>query len=1179
VKKILLPLLLVSSQALFGAGGHKLQVTDRAQDAQVIAAGGVPIGDYGSYRLYDVPLSVLTRKLGEPRDNYNFILLNAGRLDTSTSEVQAKRKSIGKFAGKRLHLVQFAGPVQPSWRQELLDAGVRIVSYIPQNAYLVYGDADKIARIQTLASTVSRYQWDGEYLNEYKIHPAARARKTDQFAIQLVADAQANAETLKLLDGLKLAQRNPPHRVLGFLNIIVRLRAADLDSIAARPDVISIQPLSPPKKLDERQDQIVAGNLSNNVPSAPGYLAWLAGMGFTEEQFTASGFVVNISDSGIDNGTTQPNHFGLYPGGNTNDVSRVVYSRLEGTSNSPSTLEGCDGHGTINAHIIAGFDDGTNFPFADSAGFAYGLGACPFARIGASVIFDPDVWTSPDLSQLESDAYNDGVRIDSNSWGDGDDNGSYGIFCQEYDALVRDAQLSNMANPSFGNREMVVVFAAGNSGPNPQTIDQPGTAKNVITVGGADNVQAFGGADGCGVGDNQASSANEIANPSSRGPCADGRAKPDLVAPATHISGGLVQAPDPGPLGTADVCFNGDSLCGGPVGLFYPPGQHFYTASSGTSHAAPCVAGGCALLRQYFINQSLVPPSPAMTKAWLMNSARYMTGATVNDTLPSPSQGMGELDLGASFDGVPRLLRDQQAADTFSASGQTRVFKGSIANTNIPFHVTLAWTDAPGNTAGASYNNDLDLTVTVGGEAYFGNVFNGNHSVPGGAADSVNNVESVYCPAGISGSFTITVTAANINSVGVPNAANKLLQDFALVVYNADADGPPVIVTAGAALTAENCPPGNGEIDPGETVTVNFALQNIGTVQTTNLVATLIESGGVVSPSGPINFGALPPGGIATSRPFTFIAVGNCGDTITATLLLQDGTNDLGTVSNIFTLGKFVAATNFSESFDAVAPPALPSGWTTDSLGGQLDWVTTNDMADTAPYSVFTKATTNAGVAELTSPVIALNSSAAQLIFRQAYKLEVNPFAILEALDGGVLEIQIGANAFADILAAGGSFVTNGYNKTIEPATSDDNPLANRAAWSGDSGGFITTIVNLPSAAIETNIVLRWRCATDTGNAYGSTGWWIDSVAVTDGGHYLCCDGILEPVIFDPKVQSANFSFSFQTASNQTYEVQYKNNLTDSLWLNLQTVPGDGQIHYFTNAATSSQGYYRLHLP
>jgi hypothetical protein len=312
-------------------------------------------------------------------------------------------------------------------------------------------------------------------------------------------------------------------------------------------------------------------------------------------------------------------------------------------------------------------------------------------------------------------------------------------------------------------------------------------------VGGGDNVQLFGGEDGCGIGDDQADSANEILTQSSRGPCADGRLKPDLMAPATHVSGGVAQAPDPGPFGTADACYNAYSVCGGVGNMFYPSFQQFYTASSGTSHSTPCVAGGCALLRQYFINHSLTPPSPAMTKAWLMNSARYMTGASANDTLWSVNQGMGEMDLGMAFDGTPRLLRDQQAADTFTASGQTRTFTGSVANTNLPFRVTVAWTDAPGSTTAAAYNNDLDLTVSVGGQTYLGNVFSQGLSVPGGAADAVDNVESVFCPAGAAGTFTVTVAATSINSIGVPNGGNALTQDFAIIVDNAAASGLPAI--------------------------------------------------------------------------------------------------------------------------------------------------------------------------------------------------------------------------------------------------------------------------------------------------------------------------------------------------------------------------------------------------
>jgi hypothetical protein len=1179
VKKTALILLLALAQDLSGQNTHKLQVADSAQAVQVTAAGGRLIADYGSYRLYEVREAALHRNWGQPRDEYNLILLNAARLDTTRTEVQALRKRVGNFAGKRLHLVQFAGPVQPGWRQELLDAGVQIVNYIPQNAYLVYGDSRGIAQIQALAATAPHIQWEGAYLDAYKTHPAARAGKTDQFAIQLIADTQANAETLNLVDRLKLAPLAQEHRVLQFFNIIARLRAADLPLVAARPDVVSIQPYFSPRKSCERQDQIVAGNLSGNVPAGPGYLAWLVGKGFADEQFAASGFVVDITDSGIDNGTTAPNHFGLYADGQTNEASRVVYSRLEGTPNSPSTLKGCDGHGTINAHIVGGYDSGTNFPFADSSGFAYGLGVCPFARLGASVVFDSDYWTYPSFSELEADAYNDGARVNNNSWGDGYGDGTYGMDSQEYDALVRDAQPAGTSSPTPGNQEMVILFAAGNFGPDDQTVDEPGTAKNVFTVGAADNVQLFGGEDGCGVGDDEADSANEITSQSSRGPCADGRLKPDIMAPGTHVSGGVAQAPDPGPTGTADACYDGDSVCGGVGNIFYPSFQQFYTASSGTSHSTPCVAGGCALLRQYFINHSLTPPSPAMTKAWLMNSARYMTGATADDTLWSVNQGMGEMDLGAALDGTPRLLRDQQAADTFTASGQACTFNGSVANTNLPFRVTVAWTDAPGSTTGAAYNNNLDLTVSVGGQTYLGNVFSQGLSVPGGTADLVDNVESVFCPAGTAGNFTVTVSATSINSVGVPNGSNGLTQDFALVVDNAAASGVAAITPAGAALTAENCLPTNGVIDPGETVTVNLALQNTGPVNTTNLVATLLPGGGIDSPSGPAVFGSMPADGVAVSQPFTFTAAGACGDTITATLQLQDGSADLGTVSYLFTLGQFIATTSFTQDFDLVTPPALPSDWVSVVSGGQLSWVTTNNPAETPPNAAFAEATTNAGIADLISPSIMITSSSAQLTFWQDYDLEVNPYAPTEAFDGGVLEIQVGTNSFTDILAAGGSFVTNGYNDTIASAADDDNPLASRQAWSGNSAGFIITIVNLPASAAGGDIVLKWRCATDTGNTFGSVGWWVDTVSIKDGGRYVCCDGPWQPAIGNPELQASIFAFSFQTASNQTYEVQYEGALTDPAWTTVQTIEGDGQIHLITNAVSSSQGYYRIRSP
>jgi hypothetical protein len=113
---------------------------------------------------------------------------------------------------------------------------------------------------------------------------------------------------------------------------------------------------------------------------------------------------------------------------------------------------------------------------------------------------------------------------------------------------------------------------------------------------------------------------------------------------------------------------------------------------------------------------------------------------------------------------------------------------------------------------------------------------------------------------------------------------------------------PPVLGANGSTLVNESCPPTNGAIDPGETVTVNLNLANTGGNSTGNLVATLQPTANVLSPSAPQNYGAVAPAGSA-GRNFTFTAAGNCSDTITLTLQLQDGATNLGTASYTFTLG------------------------------------------------------------------------------------------------------------------------------------------------------------------------------------------------------------------------------------------------------------------------------------
>lgn len=914
----------------FGADGvaapRKARVTDRAQAQQLIERGGKLVADYGSFQIILTEESGAGTKLrgrGGSDDAADFIELNAQRINTRSPEARAQRKARGAVVGRQFHLVQFVGPVKPEWRAALEGQGVKVINYIPENAYLVSGEAKALAALQGWVTNVDFVQWEGEYTPEFKIHPDARQRESfglaapanesDVFAIQIIEDAEATPTTLALIESLKLTAVERDFRVLQYRNVIVRLPTDRLAEISARPDVLSIQPYDEPGKRDERQAQILAGNLMGGSLTGPGYLDWLTEKGFTQAQFDASGFVVDVTDSGIDNGTTAPGHFGLYAFADFGQASRVAYNRLVGTPHAGSTLAGLDGHGSLNAHILAGYSDFTGgFPHVDSGGYQSGLGVCPFVRVGSSVVFDPDVFTSPNYADLQSRAYQDGARISANSWGA--TNNSYTVDAQAFDALVRDAQPAGATFAAPGNQEMVILFAAGNRGSTANTVGAPGTAKNVITVGAAENVRSLNtanggkssmGSDGCGYADTAADSANDVAAYSSRGPCSDGRQKPDLVAPGTHVVGGVAQsvATLTG-YGTAVAGFKASSICalsgGGTAGStnnFFPLGQQFYTVSSGTSHATPAVAGACALLRQYFLNANLATPSPAMTKAFLMNSTRYLSGAGAGDNLWSPSQGMGAVNLGRALDGVPRVLRDQQPEDLFTASGQTRVFTARIVQTNEPLRVTLAWTDAPGSTTGNAFNNDLDLTVQVGTNVYLGNVFSGASSAVGGSADSRNNVESVLLPAGVSDDIIVTVTAANINSDGVPNFGGSLDQDFALVVYNATNTTVPVIAPTGTTLLEEGFSPLNGAVDPGELVSVSLSLKNTGTRSATNLQVTLLAINGVSASSGTVSFGTLTNDGATVSRTFSFIANGVAGETIRPTFRLTDTTGDLGLVS------------------------------------------------------------------------------------------------------------------------------------------------------------------------------------------------------------------------------------------------------------------------------------------
>ncbi len=138
------------------------------------------------------------------------------------------------------------------------------------------------------------------------------------------------------------------------------------------------------------------------------------------------------------------------------------------------------------------------------------------------------------------------------------------------------------------------------------------------------------------------------------------------------------------------------------------------------------------------------------------------------------------------------------------------------------------------------------------------------------------------------------------------------------------------------------------------------------------------------------------------------------------------------------------------------------------------------DFADTAPNSVKLSEAATVGLSEVTSAPIAITSAGAKLSFRNQFNTE-------SGFDGLVLEISIptvASGAFQDILAAGGSFASGGYNSTL--STGFANPLPGRMAWTGLSGGsaaaptFITSVVNLPAAAVGQSVMFKWRQGSDS---------------------------------------------------------------------------------------------------
>ena len=159
-------------------------------------------------------------------------------------------------------------------------------------------------------------------------------------------------------------------------------------------------------------------------------------------------------------------------------------------------------------------------------------------------------------------------------------------------------------------------------------------------------------------------------------------------------------------------------------------------------------------------------------------------------------------------------------------------------------------------------------------------------------------------------------------------------------------------------------------------------------------------------------------------------------------------------------------------------------------------WVTETTTSDTAPNNAFIPDQDGISDKYLISRGIVVTSAAPVLSFRNYFNTEHDPPPMEVFWDGGVLEVSspnINMGDFTDVTdpSVGGSIPTGGYTGEISGIA--NNPLAGRMAWSGDSGGYINTVVNLGPNVNGQTIKLRFRMGTD--EAAARPGWHVDTLS------------------------------------------------------------------------------------
>ncbi|MCB9653660.1 MAG: S8 family serine peptidase [Deltaproteobacteria bacterium] len=596
--------------------------------------------------------------------------------------------------GSRPFILQFDGHIQPERIADLLDLGVRVMSYVPDNALLVYVTPDVARLLSTARDVRAVYEQPPALRIDSDLLTASRAQSAH---VGVGAEADIDID-IELILGDPAMRRRVENDVRALGGHVVE-RSPAVEARASGRILWARVPLHRILDMGSRTDVAYIGphaehELLNDTSR------WTIQAGATETGRTpiwdqglrGQGQTVGMADTGVFTGS-------CFFGGTKMAGYEDFASRVDGDG---------DGHGTHVAGSIAG-DNNADGVYSTNDGMA------PAARL-----FVQDVGAGRSLDGIPSDlgdlflsAYRGGVRVHSNSWGS---------FGSSYSSEARSVDAFVASHPDF-----TVVFSNGNSGPSSGTVSSPATAKNVISVGATYNGAASG----------------SLASFSSHGPTDDGRIKPTVSAPGVNI----VSASNALSCGTRTL--------------------------SGTSMAAPTVAGAVALVRQYFVDgyypsgqaraSDGFGPSAALIKATLLAGTRNMTGLNVDAALPGQGQGFGAVNLSDSlyFAGEAQhmFVRDGESV----GQGTSKTYDVTV--TGGPLRVALVWTDPPAATfTSRALVNDLNLVVSGSGIDFRGNVLTNGISQSGGSSDARNVEELVNLPSAPAGAYRITVSGANVPS-------------------------------------------------------------------------------------------------------------------------------------------------------------------------------------------------------------------------------------------------------------------------------------------------------------------------------------------------------------------------------------------------------------------------------